>query len=119
MLLSKTEGAVLFSGIVGTAIGIGSFELAITFFAADFLWLSGSIGFLGFFGFAYAANEFEKLNWRFAQLYSGSVFLIGFTTWSLFLVRVGYSWWALIPGFLALVGLVWIIGAVKKGKQLP
>ena len=111
--------AVLLALLIGTAIGIGSVELAITLLSDDLLWLAVGTGILGFFCFAYAANELEKVSRRFAQVYSGSVFLIGFSFWSLFLVLDGHTSWALVTGFFALVGLAWIAEWAQKGRSLP
>jgi hypothetical protein len=49
-----------------------------------------------------------------SRLVSGTVFATGFTAWTIYIVRHGFSWWAILTGLMALGGLGQIIGALEK-----
>lgn len=44
----------------------------------------------------------------------GVIALVGFSYWSWYVVRDGFSWWVIGTGFGALTGLGWIIGAYEE-----
>jgi hypothetical protein len=49
-----------------------------------------------------------------ATFVAGVVFLVGFSFWTWYLVRDGFSWWAIGTGFGAFLGFVWILVAYEE-----
>lgn len=51
------------------------------------------------------------------DLIFGSSFLIGFSAWTVYLCRNGFSWWAIATAFFALAGFGGVMNAFDPKKQ--
>src|SRR5687767_14128624 len=65
--------------------------------------------------YAPAAVESERSEGRRWLLGAfGLLWALGFSYWTFVLVRPGFTWWALLTGYLALAGFGWMLGAVNR-----
>lgn len=53
-----------------------------------------------------------------AMLVVGVLLSVGFSAWTVYLVRDGFSWWSLLTAFLSLGGVGYILGALDPESQM-
>jgi uncharacterized membrane protein (DUF2068 family) len=73
---------------------------------------------------AYVQEELSHLYQRtrktqWGTVILGIVFAISFAVWTVYLVRDGFSWWAVATGFFAFVGTTIVIGGLEDTRRLP
>jgi hypothetical protein len=71
---------------------------------------------------AYVQTELSNLSKRTTRtqwpvVVFGSVFSLVFGIWTAYLVKDGFSWWALATGFSAFVGLSIVMGGLEDSRR--
>lgn len=54
--------------------------------------------------------------YRDPEFIKGSLIFLLFSPATLYMLKDGFTFWALVPGFVALTGLAGVIGSIKTGK---
>lgn len=60
-------------------------------------------------------KRLREYNWPI--LIFGFILLIGFSIWTWYLVKDGFTWWALLTGFFAFAGIGNIISGLEKKPE--